>query len=127
MRIGRSLWNGMNRPDECKTEALEGDILECIDGMFFLCERTNGYNNILAFAIDGTSTIRHVKAMLKFVITLWEDYGIKFIRVEGTTKRYRFLDRFYPYAVKDKNIKERNVYYCKLDEDIIKRLKQEIE
>lgn len=109
-------WNREVRPKECEGMAEEGDIVEYIDGVLFLCQRKNDYNNIVAFSKEKELTLKHIRAMFGFCVILYEKYGIQFVRVEGNNKRYRFLERMFPreVVVKDEEITDRNVYYINL-------------
>lgn len=111
-------WNELDKPVECEEYAEEGDIIEIINNVIFLCQRTNNCNNIICFLQDPTDcNITHIKDMFRFCIILWEKYGIEYVRVEGNSRRYKFLEKIFPpeIVIRDPNILDRNVYYCNIN------------
>lgn len=111
-----TFWNKLELDNETTAIALPGDIVEVIDGVAFLCQRTNNCNNIVAKCLDNTCSIKHIRAMFKFCIKLWEDYDIEYVRIEGTKKRYKFIEHMFSNDVvrRDGSITERNVYFCNI-------------
>lgn len=124
MKYTKEKWNELQKPSEIDIEAIDGDIIEVIDNTIFLCQRKNNYNNICCLSLSKPSTST-VRAMFKFCIVLYENYGVEFVRVEGNLKRYRFLERLFSQeeVIKDLTIQSRNVYYCNIKK-ANKRLKE---
>ena len=110
-------WNEAYKPTECMVEAEDGDIVEQIGNILFLCQRKGNYNNIVCFNKYNQSNTANVRSMFVFAILLLEKYGIKIVRVEGNLKRYNFLVKIFgaPTIFKDESIKNRNVFYCNIE------------
>jgi hypothetical protein len=114
-------WNDLKKPDNIDVMAEEGDIVEEIDGIMFLLQTRNGFNNVVAFRIKKSD--KHIIwSLYSYCILLYDKYGIEYIRVEGDKGKYDFLKRFFSRKkiVKDKDISERDVYYCNLKECLFK-------
>lgn len=111
------IWNSLEKPDNINEEAVEGDILEKIDGVLFLLQTTNGYNNVIAYRVEPLKKLI-IRTFLEYCMMIYDRYGIEFIRVEGDKGKYAFLKRIFKSkeVVKDKSIKSRDVYYCNLKE-----------
>lgn len=109
-------WNALEKDEETDVVARENDIVEYIDGVYFLCERTRCYNNVVCISTEEPS-LKHIRAMFKFCIHLYEKYGIVYIRIEGSRDRYNFLLNTFSIreVVPDINIRDRNVFYCNLE------------
>ena len=108
-------WNLLNKIDIVEVEAIEGDIVEVVNGVAFLLQTKDGYNNIVALRVyESDKNI--VWTMLEFCKDLYSKYGIEYVRVEGKKGKYKFLERFFTkkMVVRDKSVKERDVYYCHL-------------
>lgn len=108
-----SAWNvTVPEHEELYGEAAEEDYVLHIDGFFFLIQRKNECNNILCFRYSKEGTF--LKAITQLVE--WcKEHSIQYIRVEGNTKRYFFLAKTgLGEVIKDADIKDRNVFYCKL-------------
>lgn len=117
--VSSEVWNNLDKPDECNEIAQQNDIVEYIDGVYFLCQRANNFNNIICLSpsSQSSSSINHILAMFKFCVRLYKYYNIIYIRIEGNTKRYRFLEKIFPkdMVIKDESITDRNVYYCNIE------------
>lgn len=115
-------WNKLIKPLETDTTAADGDIVAYIDGLYCLCQRKEDCNNIVVFSNDFD--IRHTKAMFKFIIEIY-DKGIRYIRVEGSHNRYKLFSRIFGMnmLLQVVNSTGRDVYWCKLDDNIINRIK----
>ena len=102
--VSSEVWNNLDKPDECNEIAQQNDIVEYIDGVYFLCQRANNFNNIICLSSSSSqySSINHILAMFKFCVN---------------TKRYRFLEKIFPkdIVIKDESITDRNVYYCNIE------------
>lgn len=109
-------WNSIEKPDNVNVEAAEGDIVEQIDGVLFLLQTQNGYNNIVAYRVEKSSE-SIVKTFLEYCLLLYNEYNIKYVRIEGDKNKYDFIKRFFKrnQAIKDKTVKNRDVYYCNLE------------
>ena len=110
-------WNSLEKPENVSVEAVKGDIVEIVNGVAFLLQTTNGYNNIVSYRVEKNDK-SIVWTLLEFCKILYSKYHIEYVRVEGDKGKYRFLDRLFTKkaVVKDDSIKERDVYYCNLNE-----------
>lgn len=115
-------WNKIEKPEECDCQAVEGDIVDYIDGLYCLCQcerdDVKDCNNIVVFSKDD-SDVRHIKAMFKFIIELY-DKGIRYIRVEGSKDRYKIMKKLFGNnMLLQVTPTLRDVYWCKLDDNVI--------
>ena len=110
-------WNSLEKPENVSVEAVKGDIVEIVNGVAFLLQTTNGYNNIVSYRVEKSDK-SIVWTLLEFCKILYSKYHIEYVRVEGDKGKYRFLDRLFTKkaVVKDDSVKERDVYYCNLNE-----------
>ena len=110
-------WNSLEKPENVSVEAVKGDIVEIVNGVAFLLQTTDGYNNIVSYRVEKSDK-SIVWTLLEFCKILYSKYHIEYVRVEGDKGKYRFLDRLFTKkaVVKDDSIKERDVYYCNLNE-----------
>ena len=124
------VWNRLVSLDdeELQVRAVRGDDVFSSNGFLFLIQRTNSWNNIICFKLSQCSPINEFRkckgqTFMKAVIECYlflKINGIKYFRVEGNTKRYFFLQKFGKKTrlfnlVKDGHIKERNVFYGKIN------------
>lgn len=124
------IWNRLVPLDdeELQVRAVRGDDVFSSNGFLFLIQRTNSWNNIICFKLSQCSPINEFRkckgqTFMKAVIECYlflKINGIKYFRVEGNTKRYFFLQKFGKKTrlfnlVKDGHIKERNVFYGKIN------------
>ena len=124
------VWNRLVPLDdeELQVRAVRGDNVFSSNGFLFLIQRTNGWNNIICFKLSQCSPINEFReckgqTFMKAVIECYlflKMNGIKYFRVEGNTRRYFFLQKFGKKThlfnlVKDGHIKERNVFYGKIN------------
>lgn len=124
------VWNRLVPLDdeELQVRAVRGDDVFSSNGFLFLIQRTNDWNNINCFKLSQCSPINEFReckgqTFMKAVIECYlflKMNGIKYFRVEGNTKRYFFLQKFGKKThlfnlVKDGHIKERNVFYGKVN------------
>lgn len=110
-------WNSLKKPENVSVVAEEGDIVEVVNGVAFLLQTISGYNNIVAYRVEKSD--KHIVwTLLEFCKILYSKYHIEYVRVEGDKGKYKFLERLFTRkaVVKDKDIKERGVYYCNLKE-----------
>ena len=110
-------WNSLEKPENVSVEAVKGDIVEIVNGVAFLLQTTNGYNNIVSYRVEKSDK-SIVWTLLEFCKILYSKYHIEYVRVEGDKGKYRFLDRLFTKkaVVKDDSVKNRDVYYCNLNE-----------
>lgn len=110
-------WNSLEKPDNVDVKAEEGDIVEIVNGVAFLLQTTDEYNNIVAYRVEKSDK-SIVWTLLEFCKILYSKYHIGYVRVEGDKGKYRFLERLFTKkaVVKDKSVKDRDVYYCNLNE-----------
>ena len=119
-KVSIDIWNKYvdKNNNEINAEAKDGDIVIKHNGLLFLLQTKNGYNNVIIFRKDEDSTDTRL-SILQIILTLYKDYNIFYIRVEGRNNRYNFFYRtFKDYFVKDFDIKERDVFYINLKEAI---------
>ena len=117
-------WNALcSRWNDTDVKAEPGDIVEEIDGVMFLLQRKNDFNNVVCLTVQPNN-ISHIKAMFMFILSIYQE-GIRYIRIEGNRKRYRFLESMFgpPIVLKEER-DDRNVYYCKLDDYVIEKLER---
>lgn len=114
MKLDIQEWNKTPKPEECNVEAKEGDIVITLDGVLFLLQREKEFNNIVCFRqFEGIFPIREVFFRYALIIN---DMNIRYVRIEGSLKRYLFLEREFPsdIVVRDNDVKDRNVFYVDL-------------
>ena len=119
-KVSIDIWNKYvdKNNNEINAEAKDGDIVIKHNGLLFLLQTKNGYNNVIIFRKDEDSTDTRL-SILQIILTLYKDYNIFYIRVEGRNNRYNFFYRtFKDYFVKDFDIKDRDVFYINLKEAI---------
>lgn len=109
------LWNSIPKPDNVNVVAEPGDIVEEVNGVIFLLQVRNGYNNVVAYRIEKSDKLI-VWTLYEYCILLHDKYGIDFVRVEGDKGKYKFLERDFTTKEvrKDRKEKERDVYYVNL-------------
>lgn len=108
-------WNSIPKPDNVNVHAEEGDIVEEVNGVLFLLQVRNGYNNVVANRIKPDDHFI-VWTLYEYCILLHDKYGIDFVRAEGDKGKYKFLERAFTTKEvrKDRQEKERDVYYVNL-------------
>lgn len=125
-KVSIDIWNKYvdKNNNEINAEAKDGDIVIKHNGLLFLLQTKNGYNNVIIFRKDADSTDTRL-SILQIILTLYKDYNIFYIRVEGRNNRYNFFYRtFKDYFVKDFDIKDRDVFYINLKESISSVIKK---
>lgn len=117
-------WNSEVIPDNCKCKAVEGDIAMMIDGICFLLQTKNGYNNVVMFRKEP-SGIPVKKTIYKFAYAIGRGHGIDYIAVRGVPGKYAFLSRdFSPWTVLDNKL-DPDGYECRyvhLTPDLLAKL-----
>ena len=108
-------WNNLEKPDNVNVVAESGDIVEEVNGILFLLQVRNGYNNVVAYRIKPDDHFI-VWTLYEYCILLHDKYGIDFVRAEGDKGKYKFLERDFTTKEvrKDRQEKERDVYYVNL-------------
>ena len=108
-------WNNLEKPDNVNVLAEPGDIVEEVNGVLLLLQTRNGYNNVVAYRVEKSDRFI-VWTLYEYCILLHDKYGIDFVRVEGDKGKYKFLERDFTIKEvrKDKQEKERDVYYVSL-------------
>ena len=116
MRKPARLWNGLLKPESCDELALSCDIVASVRSMWCLCQRTNGFNNIIAFRKRGYArNTSNVADLFGFLYYLKRYYGVEYVRIEGEPKKYRLLTRLFDTAVKKDEAAGRDVFYLMID------------
>lgn len=117
-------WNKIEKPEECDCQAAVGDIVDYIDGLYCLCQcerdGVKDCNNIVIFSCDFD--VKHIKAIFKFIIEIYNK-GIKYIRVEGSKDRYRIMKKLFNNNMLLQIQNNRDIYWCKLDDNVINKMK----
>lgn len=110
-------WNRLEKPDNINIEAEDGDIVEKVNGVLYLLQTRNSYNNIVAYRVEESDKFI-VWTLYEYCILLQDKYHIDYVRVEGDKGKYRFLEKAFSRKEvrKDKQEKVRDVYYCNLKE-----------
>ena len=82
-------WNAIPKDEETQVIAVEGDICTTIDGVAFLIQRKNNWNNVVCIRVEP-SKVSIVQTFEKF--RLWvAAQEIQFFRVEGISHTYKML------------------------------------
>lgn len=110
-------WNTLEKPDNINVVAEECDIVEKVNGVLYLLQTRNGYNNIVAYRVEESDKFI-VWTLYEYCILIHDKYGIDYVRVEGDKGKYKFLEKAFNRNIvrKDKQEKVRDVYYCNLKE-----------
>ena len=110
-------WNNIEKPNNIDVEAIPGDIVEKIDGVLFLLQTENEYNNIVAYRVEKSNE-SIIKTLFEYCLLLYNEHNIKYVRIEGNKNKYAFIKRYFKrkQAIKDKTVKNRDIYYCNLKE-----------
>ena len=113
-------WNKLPKDSETDVIAVEGDLVTLIDGIAFLIQRKNNWNNIVCIRVSPSnrSLVRTFEDFRKFC----EENKIQYIRVEGSNRRtYKMLflvSRLSDvsnviYERTESALYKRNIYYVK--------------
>lgn len=106
-------WNSLGKTSETDCEATEEDLVLVIYGVAYLIQRHNSYNNIVAQRIEESKESFFSSLKLLRDILLVND--IRYVRVEGTGKRYSFLSRIPVISVMRDPSSDNNLLYIDLD------------
>ena len=82
-------WNAIPKDEETDVKAAPDDLCTMIDGVAFLVQRKNNWNNVVCIRIEP-SDVSIVQTFEKFRSYL-EHNNIQFFRVEGISHTYRML------------------------------------
>lgn len=108
-------WNKLEKNWETQATAVEGDIVLKLDDLYCLLMVRGGYNNLVVYSKEYS--IQNVKNMLRFLLILFFDFAIFYVRVECSHGRYNFLLRGAigtPVQEKD----GRDIRYFKISDNI---------
>ena len=82
-------WNAIPKDEETNVTAEEGDLCTLIDGVAFLIQRKNNWNNVVCIRLEP-SKINIVRTFETF--RAWcEKQSIQYFRVEGISHTYKML------------------------------------
>ena len=82
-------WNEITKEEETDVKAVEGDLCTEIDGVAFLIQRKNNWNNVVCIRTAPSKT-NIVKTFDTF--RAWcAKKGIQYFRVEGISHTYKML------------------------------------
>ena len=114
-------WNEIPKDDATDTRAIKGDMCVEIDGVAFLVQRRNNFNNVICVRIKPKTN-----SLLQTFNTFREwcqKEGLQYIRVEGAGKHtYKMLFLLLRLAPKEAGVVkaeeeskkyERNIYYVR--------------
>lgn len=82
-------WNAITKDEETQVIAEEGDLCTVIDGVAFLVQRRNDFNNIVCIRIEENrnsilTTFCNFREWCK-------ENELQFVRVEGISHTYKML------------------------------------
>ena len=110
-------WNKTIKPSkEVEVKAIQDDLVLEIGGILYLIQRTNDCNNVVCFRLfeSNMTTLTSFLELRKWLIA----NDIIYIRVEGNTKRYKFLEKVAKvegaFCVQETKRIDRNIFYLKL-------------
>lgn len=82
-------WNAIPKDEETNVTAEEGDLCTYIDGIAFLIQRKNNWNNVVCIRLEP-SKINIVQTFETFR-AFCQKNDIQYFRVEGISHTYRML------------------------------------
>lgn len=106
------IWETLPKDSETESyKPFEGDLFVKISGYLFAVQKCG---NVIMKKCDKSSfTLYEVFKAFR----IWcKAQGIKYLRIEGTARRYNFIQKMFPHdsILKDNEEKGRNVFYVKL-------------
>lgn len=115
IEVDVDFWNRLKKPSNVDVIAEEGDIVEYMNGVLFLLQTKNEYNNVIAFRYEASDK-NIIWTLYAYCVLLREKYNIDYIRIEGKKNKYAFLNRNFTRkeVIKDKDEIERDIFYCDL-------------
>ena len=82
-------WNLIPKDEETQVEAVEGDTALLIDGVAFLIQRKNEWNNIVCIRLHPSE--RSIVQTFNTFREYCAENGIQYFRVEGISHTYKML------------------------------------
>ncbi len=82
-------WNAITKDTETQADAEEGDLCTVIDGVAFLIQRRNDFNNVVCKRIEENKT-PITKTFVTFRAFCVE-HQIQYLRIEGISHKYKML------------------------------------
>ena len=82
-------WNIIPKDEETTVEAVEGDISLLIDGVAFLIQRRNDWNNVVCIRVHPAE--RSIVQTFNSFREYCASKGIQYFRVEGISHTYKML------------------------------------
>ena len=90
-------WNSLTKDNDTDVTAIEGDNALLVDGIAFLIQRKNNWNNVVCIRINKSD-----KSIIHTFCTVraWcQRQKIQYLRIEGIGKHtYRMLNLLYKYS-----------------------------
>jgi len=82
-------WNAIPKDKETQVTAVEGDLCVLIDGVAFLIQRKNNWNNVVCIRVypSERSIVQTFNSFREFCVF----NEIQFFRVEGISHTYKML------------------------------------
>lgn len=114
-------WNSLEKPENVSIVAEEGDIVEVVNGVACLLRTTGGYNNIIVYRVEKSDK-SIIWTLLEICKILHSKHHVEYVRLESDKDKYKFLYKYLKRLftrkifVKDRSVKDRDVYYCNLNE-----------
>ena len=81
-----------NENEESDVKAMPCDIVAQVGNLACLCQRENGFNNVIIQALKPD--VKNAWYMLFFLRYLYEVHGVRYVRIECVPGRYDFFVRF---------------------------------
>ena len=82
-------WNAIEKDEETQAQAEEGDIVTVIDGVAFLIQRKNDFNNVVCKRIEESNT--PITDTFITFRAFCVEHKVQYIRIEGISHKYRML------------------------------------
>ena len=83
-------WNSLPKSEDVDSKAVEGDSVVLIDGIAFLIQRKNNFNNVICWKVKSSK--RDLVTTFAAFRAWCEKQKIQYIRIEGIGKhQYKML------------------------------------
>ena len=83
-------WNSLPKSEDVDSKAIEGDNVVLIDGIAFLIQRKNNFNNVICWKVKSSK--KDLVTTFSTFRTWCQKKKIQYIRVEGIGKhQYKML------------------------------------
>ena len=82
-------WNSLTKDEETQVTAIEGDTALLINGVAFLIQRKNNWNNVVCIRI--TPSKKSILQTFETFRAFCQKNEIQYFRVEGISHTYRML------------------------------------